>query len=919
MNKQNTYILQIEGKDIIQAGEAGYIVKPNKKYKATLDNPYELIKLEQVANSFNKKILFEKKEKQYTNILVSLTFKYAAKVNDININTEAIRSELYSNGFMIRINDKPVEYVRYKRSSGSSKVGKCLFIQKDFYPKMMEWSLMGLEFKEEDKVDLAALEAYMSLTLTSIIDTIDIKPENILLIDDYISTFKDKVMCTEIVQESYTDDYYTQKVRDRLHTEPKEVEINNSIWDGQSLLDSSLFGEKYKDKGMLLLRNRYFKTACFNTNIQQFFKDNNITDISQLNGKTFAKDIKDIKLIITPSSLKYLKFGTYDNYMNRVDSTFGIAKYEKPTKFFNGKLVQTHYQLLNTIQLKKEQVLQFVQPTLDYINLLKNDMRVFREHLKIRIEDNLEIGEISSSDELIFALLQISDRVVETPLFKNFQADVIESYIKNLKKGHVLIPGNYSVLFGNGLEMLKATIKDTEHPMAFRDIPVLIGDNIHCTNFKYNTKLLGCRSPHVTIGNLWLPTNIECKVLDKYFNLSPEIVCINSINNNVLERLSGSDFDSDQLLLTNTELLIDAVQKNYNRFLVPTSKVEAEKVLRNNTPKEKCDLDVKTSKNLIGDIINTSQILNSRLWDMVNSDSNETDIQELYTIICQLDVMSCIEIDKAKKEFTINNQLELNEIKKTWVDSQLIDQNKNAASKMVQEAFNEVQELFEDEQDTKWITQKYKEKGIDLSEYREVKVRPYFFKFVAKEKKNSSITKTIYDYVKHDTTMDYFEVIICQQLKKCRKVKDKGSIELSQLFNCNDVKISKADRKQITRIIKNVTDLKTETDRIWKSENMNSKEKYIQTNKLKNDYIKKISGKVKIATLKKIICTYSSTDEYDKIARKLMSILYKSNKESFMQLFEENKEKVISIKRLYRKPVKDDEIINLYGFKYIAV
>lgn len=28
MDKQNTYILQIEGKDIIQAGEAGYIVIP---------------------------------------------------------------------------------------------------------------------------------------------------------------------------------------------------------------------------------------------------------------------------------------------------------------------------------------------------------------------------------------------------------------------------------------------------------------------------------------------------------------------------------------------------------------------------------------------------------------------------------------------------------------------------------------------------------------------------------------------------------------------------------------------------------------------------------------------------------------------------------------------------------------------------
>ncbi len=57
-----------------------------------------------------------------------------------------------------------------------------------------------------------------------------------------------------------------------------------------------------REHGMLLLRARFFKSCCFNANIQQWFADNGITDVGQLNGETKAKRIEeDIKLITTPS------------------------------------------------------------------------------------------------------------------------------------------------------------------------------------------------------------------------------------------------------------------------------------------------------------------------------------------------------------------------------------------------------------------------------------------------------------------------------------------------------------------------------------------------------------------------------------------------------------------------------------------
>ena len=154
-------------------------------------------------------------------------------------------------------------------------------------------------------MDIAAFEAYISLPTSSIIDTLDIKPENILVIRDWESEFYDNAVCTDLDKDGW------------LETKEKQMKISNSIWDGQSLIDISLMG-KYSDKGMLLLRNKFFKSCCFNTNIQKFFADNNITDISQLNGETIATDIKDIKLIATPSSIKFYKFGTLETWLHNI-------------------------------------------------------------------------------------------------------------------------------------------------------------------------------------------------------------------------------------------------------------------------------------------------------------------------------------------------------------------------------------------------------------------------------------------------------------------------------------------------------------------------------------------------------------------------------------------------------------------------
>lgn len=565
--------------------------------------------------------------------------------NKTIVDVAALRNILYKDGFKCDSRD----YVRFKRSSGSSRVGKCLFIEKNLSKHMQKWGLCGLEVKDGEEIDLAALEAYIALPTSSIIDVIEINPKSILIIDDYESVFNDTVIETTIGDDGW------------LHTDEKTIEIHNSIWDGQSLIDKSVMGE-YSCYGMLLLRNKFFKSCCFNTNIQKWFEDNNITDISQLNGFTLATDVSEIKMITTPNSVKYLKFGSMEQWLNNLPSMFGVVKHEKKTHFFDGQMVQCHYQLLNTLQLSKNDVEEFLQPSFDYMNKLNTDIDVFKYHIKCQA---LKDENPKNMNDIIYTMLSICPDFERTEIFLNFKRSLIKAYRKNLKKGHVLVNGNYSVLFGNPIEMLKSSIGEFNPT-----ISTLKKGEIYNSRFLNEQELLCCRSPHVTIGNILVAKNMYINEINTYFNLTDEIVCLNSINDNILERLSGCDFDSDQMLITDDQILLNAAKKNYSIFKVPTSNVHARKAKRYFTPEDQADLDIRTSNNLIGEIINLSQQLNSQLWDKANN--SEESIQELYDTdtvfrrlyfdICQLDVMSCIEIDKAKKEFEIDSKAEIKRI-----------------------------------------------------------------------------------------------------------------------------------------------------------------------------------------------------------------------------------------------------------------
>lgn len=453
------------------------------------------------------------------------TGEYIYKQKNIKVskNKRELREYLYVNGF----NCNGMHYVRLKRTSGSARVGKCLFIEESLYDLIHEWEKCGLDINAGDQIDLAAFESYISLPTSSAIDTIQIDPKSIVVVPDYDSCFSEDSIIVEMNDNK------------RICVREGEIDTSNSIFDGQSLIDISVIGD-YSQYGMVLLRNRFFKSCCFNTNLQEWFKDNNITSISQLHPDaiTLAENIDDVKLITTPNSIKYVKFAPILQWLKTIDSTFGVVKHEKKTHFFDGKMVQAHYQLLNTLQLTPEDVSRLLQPSLEYVNYLNTNTDVLKYHVKCSTSDEADeyvTNVFKSKNDIVYTMMNYSDDFFRTKYFYDFKKEICKSYLKNIKKGHILISGNYSVLFGNPYEMLLHAIGE------FDGNTSLPPGYIHTTRFPYGKKILGCRSPHISTSNVLVSTNFRHDLIDRYFNLTDEIVCINAIGENILERLSGAD------------------------------------------------------------------------------------------------------------------------------------------------------------------------------------------------------------------------------------------------------------------------------------------------------------------------------------------------------------------------------------------
>lgn len=595
---------------------------------------------------------------------------------DTELNTKELRTYMYDNGFVLDGN----KYVCFMRSTSKSRGGNMLFVKEGFfYDLLIGWARLGIVFPKGQTMDIAGIKSYESLVLSGICGKLEIKPEEILLVNDYESVFKNMASVTRL-----DEDY-------RLAVNDEEIEYHNSIWDGQSLLDSSKYngfiefeGTKKEHsldgKSFVLLRNLWFKSAAFNFDIQKYFSDHNVTigDVKKY-GWTVAEDIKQIKLITTPNSLKILKIKELvkneyaDNPDGQIQSMFEYWLDHIRENAYFGVVKSEHgmydharrcnSQILMALPLSKNDMRQLLDDgEFPYMRELRNDEDMFLMHLGSRK---------SNDNATIYELASYIPKITRTDMYTNFKNDTLNDYKESWKRDGIKIPdSDFCVCVSNPLEMIQyACGTDPKNWVRIHK-----GREAYCKFYNDGQELLAARNPCVCSGNILCLKNKKNELLDDYMVLSENIVVVNSIESDIMERASGMDFDSDQMYLSSNALLVEKAKYCEENYLTPVNKVTKETGDKYNVIEDLSCTDTKIAKGKVGDIVNMGQILQSYYWniffDMIppaseeQAENRKKALKRIYDKISMLSSASNVEIDRAKREFKMDTEKELSGLRK---------------------------------------------------------------------------------------------------------------------------------------------------------------------------------------------------------------------------------------------------------------
>lgn len=557
----------------------------------------------------------------------------------IKKSAEDIRILFYTKGIDITYGDN--EIIHYKmlyRSPGKAKKGTCMFIKDSLYRKARNFLYMGLSLPKEN-APIVEIGAYSSLITSTIVGRIQINPQDILILNDVKSEFKTNVVSIEINDK-----------RECLAVQKNDYTVTNEIFDGQALIDLSIFPEEAD--GYVLLRQHFTKCAAFATDIQLFFKDYFKEDYQTATVKDMfgiEHKVTDIKLITTNNAMKWLKFNvsyeTWGKKVNQNGGLWGIVKTAHESKL--GSVQRMSYQMVNSLDINiMDSVLELSK---DYITKLKTDINVFINYLR-------QNSNFSNDFDALIGLYEQNHEFEFSSYFRDRRKNIIQTYVLNLKSGKVIQNGDNLTIVGSPYAMLLHSVgEDTDTDPTFETEKGCI--QCFTDRFEDGEYLAEFRNPFNSRNNLGYLHNHKHEYFKKYFNFGKLIIAVNMLHTDFQDRNNGSDQDSDSIYVTNQTDIVNHAKECYENYLTIVNNIPRDPNNYNKSLKNYAIID-NTLANAQMDIGESSNLAQICLTYTYNFDDPK---YEEY--ICILSVLAQAAIDGAKRRFNVDISGEIERIK----------------------------------------------------------------------------------------------------------------------------------------------------------------------------------------------------------------------------------------------------------------
>lgn len=556
------------------------------------------------------------------------------------VSKEDIRVEFYEKGFDLHYDEgkTTIHYQMLYRSAAKAKKGTCMFVDSRLYEQARDFLWMGIELPQKN-APIVEIGAYASLVSSTIIDRIQINPQDVLILEDVDSTFQTNVISIE------TDkDKHCKAVR------RKNYEVTNTIFDGQALIDLSIFPD-YAD-GYVLLRQHFTKCAAFATDIQGFFRDYfgdeyDTAVVKDMFGNYHSA--KDIKLITTNNAMKWLKFGVsyeyWASYVHGNGCMWGIVKTAHKSKL--GDVQRMSYQMINT--LSEEIMDDVMEPSKEYIKALKTDTPTFIDFLRRN-------ATFSNDYEVLVALYEQDHTFEQCDYFRKRKTAILQTYIKKLRNGKLIQNADNLTIVGSPYAMLLHSVGEDVY-----DDPTLQPEDgtIQCYTERFDDGeyLAAFRSPFNSASNMDYLHNVYHPYMKKYFQLGKLIIAVNMLHTDFQDKNNGSDQDSDVIYTTNKESIVGWAKYCYEHYPTIVNNIPEQKKHYDNTLENFAIIDnqIAAGQLDIGESSNVAQTAQAYKCTF--------DDKKLDDYICILSVLAQVAIDSAKRLFDVSVSDEIARIK----------------------------------------------------------------------------------------------------------------------------------------------------------------------------------------------------------------------------------------------------------------
>lgn len=605
-----------------------------------------------LAKSFKYQTQIQKKKNKRQKL--SQLFREAQLNKDkyLKHTKEDIRTIFYNEGVNVEyitrkkngdiIKRETIHYKMLYRSTGKAKKGSCMFICDRLYKKAIKFLYMGIKLPKKNS-PIVEVSAYTPLISSAIVGKVKINPKNILILKDVDRYFDTKVVAVK-----------TDENRQCYAEHINNYKLKNTLFDGQALIDSSIFPEW--GNGYILLRHHFCKMAAFSTNIQQFFKDYFGDDYYSATVKDmFGNEhyVKDIELITTDNAMKWLKFDiSYEYWCEKVyenNCMFGIVKTAHESKL--GEVQRMSYQMVNCLD---ESIMEnVVKESVDYIEMLKQNDDEFLKFL----EKN---KNFSNDYEVLIALCEQNRDFLRSSYFRRRKRKIIENYVLNMKSGKLIQNAENLVVVGSPYAMLLYAATGEEDSVDDDDTFFVESGTIQCYTERFNSGeyLAFFRSPFNSQNNLTYLHNTYHKKLDKYFNLGRQCIAINMNGTDAQDRNNGMDMDSDSGYTTNQPDIVQHAKKCYSNHPTIVNLIPRDSKKYNRSMDEYALID----NNLANSQLDIG--LSSNLAQIARTYSCNFNDEKYVDYVCILSVLAQVAIDNAKRRFDIDLGDEIKRIQK---------------------------------------------------------------------------------------------------------------------------------------------------------------------------------------------------------------------------------------------------------------